>query len=103
MFSHSLFDYVYDNFGFVDVEAPSLMRSQVCTFQFLLAITSAALLGSQSHGTHQHSLLSLFVRLPQSGGPGSCIYFSQEQGSPIIPMEIRFFLTVDNLGKHKQV
>jgi hypothetical protein len=28
--------------------------------------------------------LSLFLRLPQPGGPGSCIYFPQEQGSQVI-------------------
>jgi hypothetical protein len=44
----------------------------------------------QSHGTHEHSLLSLFFRLPQPGGPGFCIYFPQEQGSPVIPPGIGF-------------
>jgi hypothetical protein len=65
--------------------ALSLTRSQVCTFQFLPGITSAAFLRSESHGTHGHILLSLFLRLPQPGGPGSCIYFPQEQGNPVIP------------------
>jgi hypothetical protein len=36
--------------------------------------------------------LFLFLRLPQPGGPGSCNYFSQEQGIPIIPSGIEFFL-----------
>jgi hypothetical protein len=66
------------------VWAPSLTRSLVCTFQFLLGIASEAFLRSESHGTHEHSLLSLFLRLPQPGGPGSCIYFSQEQGSQFV-------------------
>jgi hypothetical protein len=65
--------------------APSLTRSRVCTFQFLPVIASAAFLRSESHGTLERSLLSLFFRLPQPGGPGSCIYFPQEQSSPIIP------------------
>jgi hypothetical protein len=30
-------------------------------------------------------LLSLFLRHPQSRGPGSCIYIPQEQGGPVIP------------------
>jgi hypothetical protein len=30
------------------------------------------------------------LRLPQPGGPGSCIYFTQEQGSRVIPQGIRF-------------
>jgi hypothetical protein len=42
-------------------------------------------LGPDSHGAHEHILLSLFLRLPQPGGPGSCIYIPQEQGSPIMP------------------
>jgi hypothetical protein len=44
--------------------APSLTRSWVCTFQFLPGIASAAFLRSESHGTHELSLLSLFLRLP---------------------------------------
>jgi hypothetical protein len=36
--------------------------------------------------------LSLFFKLPQPGGPGSCIYFPQEQGSRIIPSGIGFLL-----------
>jgi hypothetical protein len=41
-------------------EAPSLTRSRVCSFQFLLGIASAAFLRFESHGTHEHSL-SLFL------------------------------------------
>jgi hypothetical protein len=66
------------------------MRSRVYTFQFLPGIARAAFLRSESHGTHGHTLLSLFLRLPQPGGLGSCIYFPQEQGSPIIPSVIGF-------------
>jgi hypothetical protein len=69
----------FDSFGFVDVRGPSLTRSSVCTFQFLPGIASTAFLRSESHGTHEYSLLSLFLRLPQPGGPGSCIYLSQER------------------------
>jgi hypothetical protein len=58
---------------------PSLTRSRVCTFQVFLGFASAAFLRSESDGTHEHSLLSLFLILPQPGGPGSCIYFLQSQ------------------------
>jgi hypothetical protein len=34
--------------------APSLMRSRVCSFQFLLGIASEAFLRSESHGTDEH-------------------------------------------------
>jgi hypothetical protein len=37
-----------------------------------------------SHRTHEHILLILFMRLFQPRGSCSCIYFSQEQGSPVI-------------------
>jgi hypothetical protein len=67
---------------------PSLTRSQICTFQFFPGIASADVLRSESHGTHDHSLLSLFLRLPPPGGPGSCICLPQEQGSPITPSGI---------------
>jgi hypothetical protein len=53
--------------------APSLTRSRVCSFQFLPGIARVAFLGSDSHGTHDHILLSLFLNLPQPGGPGSSI------------------------------
>jgi hypothetical protein len=57
---------------------PPLTRSRVYSFQFLPGITSAAFLRSESHVTHEHSLLPLFLRLPQPGGLGSCIHFLQE-------------------------
>jgi hypothetical protein len=45
--------------------APSLTRSRICNFQFLPGIASAAFLRPESHGTHEHILLSLFLRLPE--------------------------------------
>jgi hypothetical protein len=83
-FFHSRFDYFFRQFRVYWCGAPSLTRRRVCSFQFLPGISSSAFLRSESHGTHEHSLLSLFFRLLQPGGPGSCIYFSQEQGSPVI-------------------
>jgi hypothetical protein len=72
--------------------APSLTRSRVCSFQFLLGIASAPSLRSESHGTHERMVLSLFFRLSHPGGSGSCIYFTHEQGSPVIPRGIGFVL-----------
>jgi hypothetical protein len=74
--------------------APSLRRSRVCSSQFLPCITSAAFLRSESHGTHEHILLSLLLRLPQPGGPGSCIYFPWEQGGPVTSPGTGFLKTV---------
>jgi hypothetical protein len=47
-------------------------------------------LRSESHETRGHVLLSLFLRLPQPGEPGSCIYSPQKQGNPVIPQSIGF-------------
>jgi hypothetical protein len=44
------------------------MRSRACSFPFFLGITSVAFLRSESHGTHEHILLSLFLRLPNLEG-----------------------------------
>jgi hypothetical protein len=59
-FSNSLFDYFLWQFWVC-----SLTRSRVCIFHFFPGIASAAFLRSEFHGTHEHSLLSLFFRLPQ--------------------------------------
>jgi hypothetical protein len=66
--------------------APSLTRGRVCNLlvQLLLGLVRAVTLGSKSRRTHGHILLS-HLRLPQPGGPGSCIYIPQEQGGPVIP------------------
>jgi hypothetical protein len=58
--------------------APSLTRSRVCSFQCLLDMASAGFLSPKG-------LISLFFVLcfwdPPNLGPGSCIYFPQEQGN----------------------
>jgi hypothetical protein len=59
-----LVDYVFYSFGFVDVGVPFLTRSRICTFQFLPGIARAAFLRPESHRNQEHSLLSLFSRLP---------------------------------------
>jgi hypothetical protein len=69
--------------------APSLTRGRVCSFQ-LLVFASTVFLGSESRGTNEHILLPQFLRLPQPGVPGSCMYFPQEQGRPVIPPSIGF-------------
>jgi hypothetical protein len=56
--------------------------------KFLLGIAREAFLRSVSHGTHEHILLSLFLRLPEPKGPDTCIYFPQEQDSPVISLSI---------------
>jgi hypothetical protein len=58
--------------------APSLTRGRVCN---LLCCWSSP---AQSRGSQGHILLPQFLRLPQPGGPGPCIYIPQEHGSPHI-------------------
>jgi hypothetical protein len=65
--------------------ASSLTRGWVCNLLLLLVLANAVPLGPESRGTEDHSLLSQFLRLPQSGGPGPRIYIPQEQGGPVIP------------------
>jgi hypothetical protein len=56
----------------------------------LLGLASAVFLGYEFRGNHEHILLSHFLRLPQPGGSGSCIYFPQEQGGSVIPPDTGF-------------
>jgi hypothetical protein len=48
------------------------------------AVCNAITQCSESRRTRNQTLLS-HLRLPQLGGPGSCIYIPQEQGGPVIP------------------
>jgi hypothetical protein len=61
---------------------PFLTRGRVCSLQLLLGLANAVFLGSKFLRTLDHILTHSNMRLPQSGGPGSCIYFPQEQGTP---------------------
>jgi hypothetical protein len=81
---HILF--LSDDWGFLDVGAPSLTRGWACNLlvRLLLRLTSAVTLGSKPHRTQDHILLT-HLRLPQLGGPGLRIYIPQEQGGPVIP------------------
>jgi hypothetical protein len=53
----SIFYYCHTVAGFLDVEAPSLMRGLVCRLQLLLGLASAVILRSESRETHDHILL----------------------------------------------
>jgi hypothetical protein len=54
---------LFDSYGIVFCGAPSLTRGRVCLLYMLLALASAAFLGSKSLGTCNHILLS-DLRLP---------------------------------------
>jgi hypothetical protein len=66
--------------------ASSLTRGRVCNLlvRLLLGLARALTLGTKSHRTHNHTLLSR-LRLPKPGGQGPLIYIPQEQGGPVIP------------------
>jgi hypothetical protein len=70
--------------------ASSLTRGSVCNLLLLLVFASSVPLGSESLGTQDHILLSQFLRLPQTAGPGPRIYIPQEQGVPVIPQGTGF-------------
>jgi hypothetical protein len=80
---HSLkFLLLSESWGFVDEGVFSDERAGL-SFTIATDLASAIFLGSESHGTHDHILLSN-SRLPQLGGPGPCIYIPQDQGGPVI-------------------
>jgi hypothetical protein len=61
--------------------------SWICSFRFLLGIAM-----QNFSGLSPTWLVSIFYWLPQLGMPGSCIYFPQEQSSPVIPPGSEFVL-----------
>jgi hypothetical protein len=66
------------------------MRGLVCNLLLQVVLAIAVPLGSESHGTRDHILLSQFLRPPQPGRPGPRIYIPQEQGGPDIPLGTGF-------------
>jgi hypothetical protein len=83
--------------GCSPIVTSSLMRGWVCRLQLLLVLVSAVSLRSESHGTHDHILLTQ-IRDLQPGGPGPHIYIPQEQGVPVIPPDTGF--PYDSQGYH---
>jgi hypothetical protein len=71
--------------------APSLTRGWVCNLlvQLLLGLATAVTLGSKSHRTNGHILLS-HLRLSQLVRSSPRIYIPPEQGGPVIPLGTGF-------------
>jgi hypothetical protein len=66
--------------------APSLMRGWVCSLQFLLGLTSQSFSGLSPAG-----LITILYGIkletpPQSGEPGSCIYFPRKRVAQLHPV-----------------
>jgi hypothetical protein len=68
-----------DNCGFVDAGRPLWREDEVCRLQLLVVLTSAVILGSESHGTDGHILLSQVRDSAHLVGPGARIHISKEQ------------------------
>jgi hypothetical protein len=71
---------LFDSYGLVFCGAPSLTRGRVCLLYMLLTLVSAVFLGSESHGTRNHILLSQiwdfpFRRLLRLAGSASKPFF----------------------------
>jgi hypothetical protein len=59
------FSLLSDDYGFVDMgRSLSLTRGRLCRLQLLLALASADIFGSDSHGTRDHNLLSQILDFP---------------------------------------
>jgi hypothetical protein len=69
------------SYGFVDVGRPLWREVGSAVFSFCWASPAQLLIPRDSRA---YFIVSDFLT-PQPGGPGSCIYFPQEQGSPVIP------------------
>jgi hypothetical protein len=93
-FSHPLFDFFLYSLGLVDMGRPLWREVGSVRFSFCLS-SPAQPFSDESHGTYELSLLSLFLRHPQPGGRGSCIYFPQKQG-----IYINILLILD--GPHRK-
>jgi hypothetical protein len=55
-----------------------------CRLQ-LLDLASAAILGSESCGTHDHIFPSQIVNYSKPGEPGPLVYIPQEQAGQAVP------------------
>jgi hypothetical protein len=86
----SNFIFQLDTCGYSPYVTPSLTRQWVCRLQLLLVFASAVILRSESHGTHDHIILSQIRDSLE--GPGPRIYIPQEQGGPVIPQVLGFLL-----------
>jgi hypothetical protein len=66
------------------------MRSRVCSFQFLLGIASAAFLKPESHGTHEHILLSLFLDHPNLESPVAVFISPRNRVAQLHPLALGY-------------
>jgi hypothetical protein len=65
--------------------APSLARGRICHLQLLPALASAVILGSESHGTHGHILLSQIRDSPNLEGQVLAFISSRKRMAQLYP------------------
>jgi hypothetical protein len=78
--------------------APALTRGRVCRLQLLPVLDSAVILAIESHGAHDHILLSV-SRFLQPERQSRRMYIPQENGGPVVPPGNE--LSVNKLRKSK--
>jgi hypothetical protein len=74
---------LFDSFGFVNVGCPLWREVVSVLFSFCRALPAQPLSGLSPTGL-MSIVYCLYFWDSQPGRPGSCIYFPQEQGSPVI-------------------
>jgi hypothetical protein len=81
---------------------PSLMRGWDCHLQLLLALTSAVILGTKFHGTHDHILLSHIQDSPNMKGQVPIFISPRNKVAQLYPQALGFLFIVsyDLQGLH---
>jgi hypothetical protein len=83
-FSFNSIEIIFSHLGVCYYGAASLTRRRLCNLQLPLGLARAVSLASEFYVTQPYFPVSIF-RHPQPRGPGSCIYFPQEQGGAVAP------------------
>jgi hypothetical protein len=99
-FSLSFFDYVLDSFEFVDVGRPPWREIGSVLFSFCRALPAQPFSDLSPTGLTSIVYCLYLWDPPQPGGPGSCIYFPQKQGSPVIALGIGFEVRMLSVTTH---
>jgi hypothetical protein len=80
--------------------APFLTRGRICRLQLPLAFASAVILGSESHGSHYHILLSQFRDSPNLEGQVPVFISSRNRVAQLYPQTLNslFVPSYDSQG-----
>jgi hypothetical protein len=80
--------------------APSLVRGQVCYLQLMLVLPSAVILGSKSHGTHDHISLPQIRDSPYLEGQVAIFISARNRVAQLHPQALGslFVISYDSQG-----